>query len=39
MKNKIRNRQIMKGIKIHDAAVNVGDRIKDIGIKTKEMII
>ena len=38
MKNKIRNRQIMKGIKIHDAAVNVGDRIKDIGIKTKEKL-
>ncbi|MEE1011179.1 MAG: peptidoglycan DD-metalloendopeptidase family protein [Acutalibacteraceae bacterium] len=34
----IKTREVVKEIKVHDTAVNVGDRIKDIGIKTKEKV-
>ncbi len=34
----IKTREIVKEIKVHDTAVNVGDRIKDIGVKTKEKV-
>lgn len=34
----IKTREVINDIKVHDAAVNVGDRIKDIGIKTKEKL-
>lgn len=38
MGKKIKTREVINDIKVHDAAVNVGDRIKDIGIKTKEKL-
>lgn len=34
----IKTREVVKEIKVHDTAVNVGDRIKDIGVKTKEKV-
>lgn len=34
----IKTRDVVKEIKVHDTAVNVGDRIKDIGVKTKEKV-
>ena len=34
----IKTREVINDIKVHDAAVNVGDRVKDIGIKTKEKL-
>ena len=34
----IKTREVVKEIKVHDTAVSVGDRIKDIGIKTKEKV-
>ncbi len=34
----IKPREVVKEIKIHDTAVSVGDRIKDIGVKTKEKV-
>ena len=38
MKKKIKTREIINDIKVHNAAVNVGDKMKNIGIKTKEKI-
>lgn len=34
----IKTREVVKEIKVHDSAVSVGDRIKDIGVKTKEKV-
>ena len=38
MEKKIKNREVINDIKVHNAAVNVGDKMKNIGIKTKEKI-
>lgn len=38
MRNNVKTREVVKEIKTHDIATNVGDRIKDIGIKTKEKV-
>ena len=38
MKDKIKAREVVKDIKVHDTAINVGDRMKNIGIKTKDSI-
>lgn len=35
---KIKTREVINDIKVHNAAVNVGDKMKNIGIKTKEKI-
>lgn len=34
----IKTREVVKEIKVHDTAVNVGDRMKNIGVKTKETV-
>ncbi len=34
----IKTREVVKNIKVHDTAVNVGDRIKNIGVKTKDTV-
>ncbi len=39
MKDKIKTREVVKNIKAHDSAVNVGGRIKDVGVKTKDKVI
>lgn len=38
MGKSIKTREIVKDVKVHDAAVNVGDRMKNIGVKTKDTI-
>ncbi len=38
MRNNVKTREVVKEIKVHDTALNVGDRIKDIGVKTKEKV-
>lgn len=38
MGKKIKSREVINNIKVHNAAVNVGDKMKNIGIKTKEKI-
>lgn len=38
MKDKIKTREIVKDIRVHDTAVNVGDRMKNIGVKTKDTV-
>ena len=38
MKDKIKTREVVKDIKVHDSAVNVGDRMKNIGVKTKDTV-
>lgn len=38
MEKKIKTREVVNDIKVHNAAVNVGDKMKNIGIKTKEKI-
>ncbi len=38
MKDKIKTKELIKDIKVHESAVNVGSRLKDVGIKTKEKI-
>ena len=38
MKNKIKSREVVKDIKVHDSAVNVGERMKNIGVKTKDTV-
>ena len=32
MKDKIKTREVVKDIKVHDSAVNVGDRMKNVGV-------
>ncbi len=39
MKNKIKTTEVVKDIKVHDSAVNVGGRIKDVGVKTKDSVM
>ena len=34
----IKIREVVQSIKVHDSAVNVGDRIKNIGVKSKEAV-
>ena len=34
----IKTCEIVKDVKVHDAAVNVGDRMKNIGVKTKDTV-
>lgn len=38
MSRGIKTREIVKDIKVHDSAVNIGDKMKNIGIKTKYTI-
>ena len=38
MKDKIKTREAVKNIKVYDTAVNVGDRMKNIGVKTKDTV-
>ena len=38
MKDKIKTREIVKDIKVHDTAVNVGNRMKNIGVKTNDTV-
>lgn len=38
MKDKIKTREVVKDIKVHDTAVIVGDRMKNIGVKTKDTV-
>ena len=38
MGKSIKTREIVKDVKVHDAAVNVGDRMKNIGVKTKDTV-
>ena len=38
MSRGIKTREVVKDIKVHDSAVNVGDRMKNIGVKTKETV-
>lgn len=34
----IKTREVVQNIKVHDSAVNVGDRVKNIGVKSKEVV-
>ena len=34
----IKTREVVKDIKVHDTAVNVGDKMKNIGVKTKDTV-
>ena len=34
----IKTREVVKEIRVHDTAVNVGDRMKNIGVKTKDTV-
>ena len=34
----IKTREVVKNIKVHNTAVNVGDRMKNIGVKTKDTV-
>ncbi len=38
MSRGIKTRDVVKDIKVHDTAVNVGDRMKNIGVKTKDTV-
>ena len=38
MSKGIKTREVVKEIKVHDTAVNVGDRMKNIGVKTKDTV-
>ncbi len=38
MSKGIKTREVVKDIKFHDTAVNVGDRMKNIGAKTKDSV-
>ena len=38
MRKAIKTKEVVKDIKAHDATVNLGDRMKNIGIKTKETV-
>ena len=38
MGKSIKTREVVKEIKVHDTAVNVGDRMKNIGVKTKDTV-
>ncbi len=34
----IKTREVVKEIKVHDTAINVGDRMKNVGVKTKDTV-
>lgn len=34
----IKTREVVQNIKVHDSAVNVGDKVKNIGVKSKEAV-
>lgn len=38
MSKAIKTREVVKDIKVHDTVVNVGDRMKNIGVKTKDTV-
>ena len=38
MSKTIKTKEVVKDIKAHDATVNLGDRMKNIGVKTKETV-
>ncbi|MDD5796484.1 MAG: peptidoglycan DD-metalloendopeptidase family protein [Oscillospiraceae bacterium] len=38
MRKTIKTKEVVKDIKAHDATVNLGDRMKNIGVKTKETV-
>ena len=38
MSKGIKTREVVKDIKVHDTAVNVGGRMKNIGVKTKDIV-
>lgn len=38
MSRGIKTREIVKDVKVHDVVVNVGDRMKNIGVKTKDTV-
>lgn len=38
MSRGIKTREVVEDIKVHDSAVNVGDRMKNIGVKTKDTV-
>lgn len=38
MKDKIKTREVVKDNKVHDTAVNVGDRMKNVGVKIKDTV-
>ena len=38
MSRGIKTREIVKDVKVHNASVNVGDRMKNIGVKTKDTV-
>lgn len=38
MGKSIKTREVVKEIKVHDTAVNVGDKMKNIGVKTKDTV-
>ena len=38
MSREIKTREIVKDVKVHDVSVNVGDRMKNIGVKTKDTV-
>lgn len=38
MSKGIKTHEVVKDIKVHDTAINVGDRMKNIGVKTKDTV-
>ncbi len=38
MSRGIKTREVVKDIKVHDSTVNVGERMKNIGVKTKDTV-
>ena len=38
MSKAIKTREVVKDIKVHDTVVNIGDRMKNIGVKTKDSV-
>lgn len=38
MSKTIKTREVLKDIKVHDDAANIGDRMKNIGVKTKKTV-
>ena len=34
----IKTREVVQNIKVHDSAVNVADRVKNIGVKSKDAV-
>ena len=38
MGKRIKTHEVVQNIKVHDSVVNVGDRVKNIGVKSKEVV-